>query len=131
MKVSTFERRVEREFLRFGKQLAQPAYERIQLLIDRLKPDFPITGLRMAMGGYWLLGDDVPVIYSDDSEGSIGMTELFEAVEERKIWTPIKLTERNYRTLRELKEWLDWLTDAPYIPLFQFGNPKGYKRCKT
>jgi hypothetical protein len=131
MKVSTFERRVEREFLKFGKQLAQPAHERIQLLVDRLKPDFPITGLRMAMGSYWLLGGDIPVVYSDDSEGSIGMTELLECVEERKGWQPARLTERHFKTLCELKQWLDWLTDAPYIPLFEFGNPEGYKRCRT
>jgi hypothetical protein len=130
MKISTFERHVEREFLNFGKQLAQPAHERIQELIDRLKVDFPITGLRMAMGAYWLLGEDVPVVYSDGSEGgTIGMTELFDCLEGTKIWCPVRLTKRHLKTLRELRQWLDWLTDAPYIPLYEFGNPKGYKRC--
>lgn len=69
MKVSTFERRIEREFLRLGKQLAQPAYRRIEQLTDSLTPDFPITGLRMGMGIYCLLGGDVDVVYSDDSVG--------------------------------------------------------------
>jgi hypothetical protein len=129
MKVSTFERRVEREFLNLGKQLAQPAHERIQRLIDSLKLDFPITGLRMAMGCYFLLGSDVPVTYSDGSAGTVEMAELFDFVEAPKIWEPTQLTERNLKMLRELKEWLDWITDEPYIPLYEFGNPKGYKRC--
>jgi hypothetical protein len=122
MRVDTFERRVEREFSRLGKNLAQPAYERIRLLTDRLKPDFPITGLRMGMGAYCLLGKDVDVVYSDDSEGTIPMSELFDYYEARKVWTPTRLTTRHDKSLRELKDWLDWLTDMPYVPLYQFGR---------
>lgn len=129
MKVSAFERRIEREFLRLGKEMARPAYERIQALIDSLKSGFPITGLRMAMGGYWLLGKDVEVVYDDDSKGAIEMTELFDYFE-GKVWTPVNLTESHVKRLRELKEWLDWLTDAPYIPLYQFGKePKIAKKA--
>lgn len=121
MKVSTFERRVEREFLSYGKQLAQPAYTRIDELVERLKVYFPITGLRMAMGGYWLLGKDVEIVYDDDSTGTVQMTELLDYTE-NKSWRPRHLTTRNDKILRELKNWLDWLTDAPYIPLYQFGK---------
>lgn len=122
MKVSTFERRIEREFLRLGKELAQPAYERIRELVDRLRPDFPITGLRMGMGIYCLLGSDFDVVYSDDSEGTLPMEELFEYYTANKVWTPTRLTRRHDKELRELKAWLDWLTDMPYVPLYEFGN---------
>ena len=121
MKVSTFERRVEKEFLRYGKQLAQPAYNRIDELIERLKVYFPITGLRMGMGSYLLLGDPVEVFYDDDSTGTVEMSELLDYYD-GKVWQPQRLTKRSEQMLRELKDWLDWLTDAPYIPLYQFGK---------
>jgi hypothetical protein len=125
--IATFERRVEREFLARGKYMAQPVYSRIDELVERLKVYFPITGLRMAMGGYWLLGKDVEIVYDDDSTGRVEMTELLDYTE-GKVWQPRALTQRNDKMLRELKSLLDWLTDAPYIPLYQFGTePKQRK----
>lgn len=121
MRVSTLERRVEREFLRLGKQLAQPAYDRINELVERLKVYFPITGLRMGMGTYLLLGEPVEVFYDDGSMGSVEMSELFDYFD-GKIWKPQRLTQRNEKMLRELRDWLDWLTDMPYVPLHQFGK---------
>lgn len=122
MRPSAYDRHVEREFIKLGRQIALPAHRRVRELIESLKPDFPITGLSMGMGLYCLLGDDVPVTYSDGSEGTVEMVDLFEFIESRKIWEPTQLTKRNLKTLRELKEWLDWITDEPYIPLFQCGK---------
>ena len=122
MNISTYERRIEREFLRLGKQLAKPIHDRVKFLTESLKPAFPITGLRMGMGVYIFLGSNFSATFSGDSTGDAEMRNLFDSLEHNKVWRPDALTPRHEKTLRELKELLDYLTDAPYLPLLEFGD---------
>lgn len=118
MKVKTLERRVEREFCKLGRQLAQPIHKEIADLITKLQSKFPITGLDMGNRTYFLRGDNFPVVFSDDSDGDLPMEQLFDALERTKVWRPRALNNTTERQLRQLEELLDYLTDAPYLPLF-------------
>lgn len=115
-KVDALERRIEREFMKVGKELVIPIHDRIRVLIENLRPTFNITGLGMAMGGYWLEGDDFMTICDDDSTGLTPMSDLLD-FDDGKSWAPMGLTKHRRAWLIELRETLDYLTDAPYLPL--------------
>lgn len=117
-KVDALERRIEREFMRVGRELAIPVHDRIRVLIKGLRPTFNVTGLNMSMGMYSLEGDDFTVICDDDSTGPTPMSDLLD-FDDGKSWAPVGLTKRMRVRLIELRETLDYLTDAPYLPLLQ------------
>jgi hypothetical protein len=114
---------LDKKLLVIGKEFSVPVHQRLTKIFFRLQKDFPITGVWAGMGLFGFRGGDFPVVYSDDSEGTLEMSDLLDYFEDRKIWQPKNLTKSNEALMREFIDLMNFLEDTPYLELFEL-NPQ-------
>jgi hypothetical protein len=86
---------------------------RARQLVDTLKP-FQITEILFGNGTFTFRGSDFPVVYDDESEGSLPIVELLYYGEQYRsfVWTPRDMTPFLLEALIELVQLCDWWVDA-------------------
>lgn len=120
MNIKKLEVLATKQFEVVGSKISLPIHVRLTDIMERLKKDFPITHLITGMGTYFLHGEDVPVVYSDDSLGTVPMSDLLDYFTCNKVWTPINLNNKNEKLFEEFINLMDFLEETPYLELFEW-----------
>lgn len=108
-----------------GVEFSAQVHRRLTRIVQRLQKDYPITAVFAGMGQFFFDGGNVPVIYSDDSEGTVPMSDLLDFVTYNKIWRPKNLTDGNLALLEEFNDLMNFLEENPYLELFEYGDTNG------
>lgn len=114
----------EREINRKGDELSKPLHKRARQIIEKLKPRFKIVSLSMGMGVYSFETEPFDIVYSDDSNDTMGngddFTNYLENPRHSFCWKPVGVTDDEVELIDELREILDFLTDETYADLMQY-----------
>lgn len=117
-RVDKLEARAEKIFATAGANASRPFHARVREIIAKLSKTFPITGMQMGMGGWWLKGPEVAILFDDGSEGTASVQELLDdwgQMPDRMSWEPKLGNTRHLRLLQELYQLLSYLNDERWM----------------
>ncbi len=83
----------------------------------------------MGMGGYFLGGEDFPLIWEDGEKSNQPMREFFDAIDSRKVYSIEGITNLQINLIKELQDILSYLTDTDYVSVFDL-TEKDLKKWK-
>jgi hypothetical protein len=122
MNVDRLQELLDKKLNAVGAEFSIQVHKRLARIVPRLQKDYPIKAVFAGMGLFFFTGDDFPVIYSDDSEGMMDMSNLLDYVTDNKIWRPKNLTDGNLALLKEFVNLMNFLEDNSHLELFEYGD---------
>lgn len=112
----------EAELWRVGQRHTRQIKARVIQLIHQLNTSkvVRLTGLIMGMGGWAFTGDEVEVVYYDNSQGTVSVQDFFYWADSpgKMIYTPKGATKKTIKQAQDILQCLYYLTENRYHDTF-------------